>query len=89
MLEQETRSREPMKPRRWAGNDKVMFAESTADSRGSPLDADHPRYTEDEVHLLGEADSSIPTDELPSTLVGSSTITTDPLLAVQAHVPAP
>ena len=60
MLEQETHSRKPMKPRRWAGNDKVMFAESTADTRESPVNADQPRYTEDEVHLLGEADSSIP-----------------------------
>ena len=89
MLEQETHSREPMKPRRWAGNDKVMFAESTADSRESPVDADQPRHTEDEVHLLGQADRSIPTDELLSTLVGSSTTTMDPLLAVQVHVPAP
>ena len=89
MLEQDTHSRKPTKPRRCPRNDKVMFAESTADSSESPLNADQPRYTEDEVHLLGEADSSIPTDELPSTLVGSSTTTTDPLLGVQAHVPAP
>ena len=73
MLEQETHSRKPMMPRRWAGNDKVTFAQSTVDSRESPFDADQARYTEDEVHLLGEADISITTDELPSTLVGSST----------------
>ena len=89
MLEQENHSWKPVKPPRWAENDKVMFAESTADSRESPIDANQPRYTEDEVHVIGEADSSIPTDELPTTLVGSSTTTADPLLAVQAHVPAP
>ena len=40
-------------------------------TRVSP-DADQPRHAKDGVHLIGEADTSIPTDELPFTRMGSS-----------------
>ena len=45
MHELEIHSQTRGKPRRWAENDKVIFAESTADSRESHLDANQPQYT--------------------------------------------